>query len=1025
MTLLGSKSMAKKNKKISMSASFFLSFLIPGVALILILVGFVIFGYLHISTGNDIFLTIAGIYVLVLSLAYGVISIIIYFRLKETYVDGLYKTTSIMLRNFSNNIPTRASFPTNTRIDEFDKLNADLDNFNTIVSNATMISNDISKAYIPLNYISLEDKLVTLESFKSELRSLIYCSQNFRNVIIEVFYDLDEDTINEEESKRIISTLTLNFEEYPNILFIPNDNQTGFYVFLPRINSFSHIQERLTAAMKDLSIAKKTFDGLSTINARFSIVCYPYSNIDELFPDLQYAKRQGQLMNLYLPNRLTALSENLILQNSLNLNNMSRILGQLPELKVSSSEREASLNSMRNTFKDLITYLDIDFGGVITLDDVNDSYYSLLYISKDKEEVFKEGAMIDKNFVLAMEETKDPDDSCYFASRKHAGYKLAKFLDKINVSGGFYYLVHNQGNVVAVIYFFNKNKDLFIDSYIREAMFILSYRIGDFFMLSDDASKISEAYREINSVMMTSNYALYRIDRNTYDLTSFSQHFNAFFPKAKVGEKCFKALYGLDGVCQNCPLKTNKKMISETAHDMFETALTLNDSKQKLIRMFVRRLQKGEETTNRFDNDLLINSYYSLKLAIENLYTVNARGYLLVLRIDNHDAILAEAGSEGYLYLVRQFIKEIKGIRQQNANIFYFSPESIAILLPETGQIDIVNFIEKIYDVSKKYYQYNGVNYSFKGTYLPYSFPQQYANAEDFLKYTLRHFNSMDFVINEDKIDFPDSDYVRSASRNEFMLSVIEEQFGNKTFSVALQPMVRANDKSIYGAEILIRLSDNYRNSVFNADELIKVAAKNGKISLISNALINYIGELYQQHGLTIFKVFGFTRLTMNTDFSYFDDPGFFQSIFDLFNNYHLPRDFLGFEITEKEIYSHMDQFKGIARGILNHHIALIVDQYSGEYLSLEQVKSLGFTEIKIGRSLVGDIEVNPKHLAEITSLDKLSQEHDLKITFVGVENSDQYVLLRDMDKRCNCQGYHFYKPLDEYKLIEELRKNK
>ena len=158
---------------------------------------------------------------------------------------------------------------------------------------------------------------------------------------------------------------------------------------------------------------------------------------------------------------------------------------------------------------------------------------------------------------------------------------------------------------------------------------------------------------------------------------------------------------------------------------------------------------------------------------------------------------------------------------------------------------------------------------------------------------------------------------------------------------------------------------------------------------------------------------------------SRFEFSGSRDKNFDLFNNYHLPRDFLGFEITEREIYSHLDQFKNIAKGILNHHIALIVDQYSGEYLSLDQVQSLGFTEIKIGRSLVGDIEVNPKHLAEITSLDKLAQEHDMRITFVGVENSDQYVMLKDMDKRCNCQGYHFYRPLDDYKLIEELRKNK
>ena len=120
-----------------------------------------------------------------------------------------------------------------------------------------------------------------------------------------------------------------------------------------------------------------------------------------------------------------------------------------------------------------------------------------------------------------------------------------------------------------------------------------------------------------------------------------------------------------------------------------------------------------------------------------------------------------------------------------------------------------------------------------------------------------------------------------------------------------------------------------------------------------------------------------------------------------------------------------MGEFKKVVKGILNHHIVLICDQYSGEYLSMDILKEMGFSEIKVGRYLVGDIDVNPKHLNEIMSLDKLANENGLKITFVGVENADQYIILKDMDKNCLCQGYHFYKPLEDYKLIDELRKNK
>ena len=1013
----------KKQKEYTIAQSFALSLIIPGVILATLLVSGGIFFTLAGKLQSHSLLITGLIVVSNLALAYIVFSLVAFFRLRKTYHDGLYKTTAALLRGLKSNVPTTENFP-KTTIKEINELRSELSEVNTMTSNSTMISYDMSSSYIPLNYISEEDGLVTLESFKAELRSLIYCSQNYRNAIVEIYYDLDDDEINQDESKRIISVLKDNFNDYSHILFVPNANKTGFFMFLPKIDSLSNIRDRLESAMKNLSVSKKTFDGLATINARFSVVCYPYSNINELFPDLMYAKRQGLPLNIYLPNRLSALSENRILQNSLNLNHMSRVMEKLTDLKVTSKEKNKSMKTIQNTLMDLITYLDIDCAGIISFDDVNNVYESTLSIFRNNQNIFPVGSQIEREFIDTLDNAKDQDDSYYFSSRKHTPFLVSNYLDKIGVSGGFYYLVHDQNQVISIIYFFNKNRSMNFDSYIRETVFLLSYRIGDFFLMLNEEEKINETYKEINNVLMTSDYTLYRIDKNNFNLLGFSNHFNTICPKAKLGDKCYHAIYGLDMPCQDCPLRTKNKMLAQIRGVDYETSLTLNDTNSRLVRMLLHKAKGQEMSSDRFDKDLLINSFPSLAISLADLYSITSRGYLIVLRIDNHADLLEQNGSEGLLFLERAFLRNIEGIQKSNANIYRFSQESFAILLPEVGQVDIINYIEQIYEVSQYKYSFGGKDFSFNITYLPYNFPQTYPTADDFIKYVIRHFNSLQFETNVNKIYFPDGDYSRSASRNEFILSVIDEQFGNKTFSVALQPMVRAHDKDIYGAEILIRLSDNYRNQVFNADELIKVAAKNGKISMISNALIGYIGELYKQHGLTTFKLYGFNRLTMNTDFSYFDDPDFFQTIFNLFTEYHLPKDFLGFEITEKEIYTHLDQFKRVSKGILNHHIVLICDQYNGEYLSMDTLKELGFVEIKIGRYLVGDIEVNPKHLNEITSIDKLAQEHGLHITFVGVENADQYILLRDMDKKCNCQGYHFYRPLDDYKLIEEIRKN-
>lgn len=964
-----------------------------------------------------------SIYDAVLTIGYAVSCVIIAKRLRTRYVEPIFNVTTSVLKNFNENISDELTYP-DINIREFNDLNRNLQGLRTTLQNATLISYPLNTASIPLVHINDDPQLVTLESFKEYLPQLIYSAQNYRNAIIEVFYDFTDDELTAEEETNLINVLKFKFQDYPSSLIIPNEDKSGIYIFVPHIDSFSRIKEYLTSSMREIAVNKETFDGLTTIIPRYSLVCYPYSNVHELFPDLSYAKRQGQPINFYFPNRLSALSELEIAQNSMNLNNMSRILEALSTLDYTTSKKNESLKAIKDTLSSLATFLSIKTCGVFVRDETSLTYRNLLEVSEKENELFKNKTNINEGFIKALDEVADFDGSYYFSRRSNANYVLAEYIDRINIYSGFYYVIKDRDTVKGIVYFFNKEKDLVFSSYIREAIFVLCKRIGDYLLVSSKEDDFTETFKEVNNILMESDYALYRVDPKTYELVGYSQHFPMLYKGAKYGEKCFKALYGLEGPCKDCPLITKAKKLAEVEGAHYEISLSLNEQKTRLKRLLVHNVQDGTMQSDKFDKDLLINSYSSLVLSLRNSYAIHGRGYLLVLRVDNLDILLKEAGSEGYLYCLRQLISKINDACKSKNNIYYFNPQSIAILLNEVGHIDVVNLCEKIYEISQEEYAFNEMYFRFNLTYLPYSFPQQFPEAEDFLKYTLRHYTNLTIETNKNNIYFPDGDYMRSASRTEFMLSVIEDQFVNKTFSVALQPMVRAGNKSIYGAELLIRLSDTYRNSVFNADELIRVAGQNGKISLISNALLGYVGELYQQFGLTTFKVFGFNRLTINTDYSFFADSQIFTNLYELITTYNLPRDFLGFEITEKDVFQNYERFKSVCKGILNHHIALICDQYSGEYISVEKLKELGFSEIKIGRRLVGDIEVNPKHLNEVKALDEVAKKNNMKITLVGVENSDQYILIRDMDKDCSCQGYHFYRPLDDVHLIEELRKN-
>lgn len=1012
----------KRNKR-TISRSFFTSIFLPGGILLLLLIGTVTLSILYVNLGNPVFLYILAGFVFLVLVLYAFICFIIVRRLKKYYIDGLYKNTAVLMEKIKNNDKDLPLYP-ETNIKEIDELNEKIDVIKAEFENGTLISHSYDDSNIPLEHLNNDEEFVTLVSLKKYLSPLIYSSQNYRNALCELFYDFDNDSLEEEEKEQILTSLKDVFSDFPYRRFALNENNSGYYIFLPHIDSFSHIHELVANYMKRLSVSKKTYDGISTINARFSLVCYPYSDVPDLFADLRYAKRQGEIINLYLPNRLSTLGDAGVMQNSMNLNNVSRILEYLSDLRISSSDRNKSLITVKKAMSALSNYLDIDYAGIFIQNDDNHRYYSLLSLGKGESRIFKEGDEVPRDLIEALDQAVDKDCSYYFSARSHCNVGLAEYIDKMNLFSGYYFVSRDKGFPYAAIYFFNQNREMPINSYLREGIFLAFHRIGDFLLMARREDHFNNTYNEINAMLSSNSSTLYRIDEETYDIVSYSGNFESLFKNAKVGEKCYKIIEGRDKPCPNCPLLTSKKKYGEINGTKYVASLSINERNSTLKRLLLQIITDESSVYDRFDKELLISSFPSLALSLRGLYNINARGYVLVLRIDNHQDLLDKVGSEKYLFLMRQFIQAIKAINKGKEDIYAFDNQSIAILLPESGQIDVVNLVENIYEASKKDYKVDEEAYHFNITYLPYSFPQSYPIAEDFLKYVVRHYNQRNYEINKDILYFPDGDYSRSASRNKFMLAVIDEQFGNKTFSVALQPMVRTVDKSIYGAEIFLRLSDNYRNMVFSADELIKTAAQNGKISLISNALIKYIGELYEQFGLTVFKVYGFTRLTINTDYSYFADLSFHEEIHNLLVNYHLPRDFLGFEITEREIYNHMEEFKGMTKTILNEHIVLSVDQYTGKYVSIDTLKALGFTEIKIDRKIVGDIEVNPQHLQEVTALVKEAEAAGIKASLVGVENADQFILIKDISKNTYVQGYHFYRPLDKVKFIEELRKN-
>ena len=1015
--------MEKINQRKSMQNFFRLMNILPVALLVVLILGVAIFSAIYIQNNNIVFLFILIGYAIIFIVGYIFFAVYSIRKFNELFVRGLYRTTVFNFKNIADNESGLVKYP-NDSYNEFVLLNETVKDLQDELNYATLIASDNDFRHLNLEYLDVEKNVISLRSFKKNIEGIIFASQNYRNVIVELYYELGEDTLTGHEIDYLLTLLRKNFGDYQNVLYAISEDRCSIFIYFPRIDSLSKIQEQLETTLKSATINKRTPEGVTNLPVHFALVCYPFSDIKELFSDLQYAKRQGEIINIFLPNRLNSLSGNRILKNSMNLNMMSKLLAPLLNLNLSLENSAKNRKEVERVIMSIRVLFGLDYAGIISYDEVNGNYYFSFQAQNKEAAQLSPNGNIEKEFVEVMNKVKDEDDSYYFSCRSHANAGLGRHLDRVGLQSGLFYVL-NEGDVtIGAIYMFNRNKEFHIDSYIQESLVFLCDKIATILLGEKRDEEVNNSYQEIESLLKLSEFSTYRVAHDDYTLLRCSFTLKDVFPKVELREKCYKTLYGLDKPCHDCPLLTGNKKVSKVDEFNYETSLVLASRYSKYHVMTMKNIGK-EEGEQRYNPDLLINSYSSLIEVLNNCYAINGKGYLLLLRIDNLSELVENLGPEGYLSVIRDFTQKIKKRHNSLENIYFFNNQTLALLFTEYGQIDIVNECESIYDISQSKHANEENEYKISITYLPIGYPRAYPNALSVLKQAEQFANRGKYEINKNFIYFDDSSYSRSASRDDFMLSVVEEAFGNNTYNVNLQPFVNAKTKQIYGAELLLRIADDYRKIVFRADLLIKVAAEHNKIGMISKSLLEYIGNLYKQYASALFNASGFKRLSLNTDYSFFTDKNFFNDTKAFIDNLKLPRNFLCFEIPESDIANHYDEFDKIAQQLKDLHIVSVCDQYTGRFLSLEAIKKVGFDEVKISRNVVNHIDSDRQRLNDLKVLLNNVKDVGLKASIVGVENIDQYLLIKEIDDTCLLQGFYFHRPLEKQALVDAIRSNK
>jgi diguanylate cyclase (GGDEF)-like protein len=249
----------------------------------------------------------------------------------------------------------------------------------------------------------------------------------------------------------------------------------------------------------------------------------------------------------------------------------------------------------------------------------------------------------------------------------------------------------------------------------------------------------------------------------------------------------------------------------------------------------------------------------------------------------------------------------------------------------------------------------------------------------------------------------------REAHNRQLMEVELRQAVEKNEFHLLYQPVVRAGDRAIVGAEALLRWNSQVFGAVSPA-VFIPLAEQAGLIATIGDwvfktAAIQRIE--WSKHLPADFK------LAVNVSVQQLSHPDFVEKVTDLLMSTGLdPKALtLSLEITESELMTNIQNVIPMLRKLKELGLLIAIDDFGTGYSSMSYLRQLPIDTLKIDISFVQEITTDENARTVAASIIALAHSLKLDVIAEGVETEEQLAVLNDL--HCDMgQGYLFSKPV-------------
>jgi len=226
-------------------------------------------------------------------------------------------------------------------------------------------------------------------------------------------------------------------------------------------------------------------------------------------------------------------------------------------------------------------------------------------------------------------------------------------------------------------------------------------------------------------------------------------------------------------------------------------------------------------------------------------------------------------------------------------------------------------------------------------------------------------------------------------------------------FMLVYQPKVDATSAALVGFEALVRWDRPGLGRIGPA-EFIPAAERTGLIGPLGNLILTLACQQIAEWREAFHRV---VPVAVNVSPLQLLDPGFPELVLRTLRHYGIPPSALSLEITEGAAVAHMDQARERIGQMRRHGIEVALDDFGTGFSSLNMLRSLPLTTVKIDRSLIDPMPA-PDATAVVKAICDLAAALHLEVVAEGVETVEHASAALAAGCRV-LQGFLYARPLE------------